>query len=99
MKTGTIKNIQKNNHYLIVLLILLLLVLGSGQELLHNHKADSEHHHDCPAYHLFLLFSSILIFNFIFFVTIQRFSSLKFIRYEAICIYIYKYYHPRAPPF
>ncbi len=99
MFAGINKNIKSNNHHLIILLVFLLLLLGFGQELFHNHEPDLEHHHDCPAYQLYLLFSSILIFDCIFYFIILIIAALKLIRYEPNHSYFYKNYYSRAPPF
>lgn len=99
MFAGIKKNIKTNNHYLIVLLVFLLLLLGSGQELFHNHEPDLEHHHDCPAYQLYLLFSSILIFDCIFYFILLLIVALKLIHYEPNHSYFYKNHYSRAPPF
>jgi hypothetical protein len=93
------KNIQTNNHNLIVLLVFLLLLLSSGQELFHNHDPDFEHHHDCPAYQLFLLFGAILIFDCIFSFLFLIFITLKLIQFEPNHSYFYNTYYSRAPPF
>jgi len=99
MFAGITENKKTNNHYLIVLLVFLLLLLGSGQELFHNHEPDLEHHHDCPAYQLYLLFSSILIFDCIFYFFIFILVTLRLIHYEPNHSYFNRNYYSRAPPF
>jgi len=99
MFAGIIKNIRASNHYFIVLLLFLFLLLGSGQELFHNHEPDLEHHHDCPAYQLYLLFSTILIFDCIFYFFIIILVTLGLIHYESNYSYFHSNYYSRAPPF
>ena len=93
------KNIQASNLYLIVLLLSVLLLLGLGQDLFHNHKFDLKHHYDCPAYHLYLLFSSILIFFSIYFFSIFILISFGFIHSKLKHSCYYNIVHSRAPPF
>ncbi len=99
MFAGITKNLKTNNHYLIVLLVFLLLLLGSGQELFHNHDPDFEHHHDCPAYHLYLLFSSILIFGCIFYFFIFILLTLSLLHYTPNQLYFFSNYYSCAPSF
>ena len=99
MFAGIRKYFQPSNLSLIVLLVSLLLLLGSGQDLLHNHEPDLEHHHDCPAHQLYLLFSSILIFYCIFYFILSILVALKLILYEPDHSYFYKNHYSRAPPF
>ena len=99
MFAGIKKNIQMSNHYLIVLLVLLLFLLGSGQELYHNHEFDLEHHHDCPAYQLYLLFSSILVFDCIFYFFILVLITLRLIHHQPNHSFFHRNYYSRAPPF
>lgn len=82
-----------------MLLVFLLLLLGSGQNLFHNHEPDLEHHYNCPAYQLYLLFISILILDFIFFFIISILTILRLIHYETYHSYFYRNHHSRAPPF
>jgi hypothetical protein len=77
----------------------LLLLLGSGQDLLHNHEPDLEHHHDCPAYQLYLLFSSILVFFCIFYFFIFTLLTLRLILCKPNHSYFNRNYYSRAPPF
>jgi hypothetical protein len=90
---------RKINRYLVVGLLFLMLLLGAGQEYVHDHEPDLEHHHDCPAYQLYLLFSLIFIcfcvfwFLFLLLVVFQVLSS--HLNYSAF----YRHYFSRAPPF
>ena len=99
MFTGIRKNIQTSKHYLVLSLVFLLLLLCSGQELFHNHEPDLEHHHDCPAYQLYLLFSSILFLDCIYYLLLLIFVTLIFICCEQDHSFYYRNYHSRAPPF
>ena len=47
-------------------LILLIFLFSTGFDFFHNHEPDLKVHHDCPAYHIFILLNSILITFLIF---------------------------------
>lgn len=99
MFTGIKKYIQTSSYYSILFLVFLLLFLSTGQVLFHNHEPDLEHHHDCPAYQLYLLFSSTLIFECIYYLIILIFTYLCFISGKTKYTFFNKTYHSRAPPF
>ncbi len=99
MLTAVRNNIQKSNPCWIISFVFLLFFLGSGQELFHNHEPDLEHHHDCPAHQLYVLFGSILVFSCLFVLILSILATLAFIHVEADCSFFYTKYYSRAPPF
>ena len=99
MFAGIKKNIKTSNYYLILLLIFLLLFLSSAQDLFHNHKPDLEHHQDCPAYQLYLLFSSSFIFEYFYCCILLIFLYLHLISFKSDYSFFNKTYNSRAPPF
>jgi len=100
MFAGLRKNIQTSYlFYILSLLVVLLFFLSSGHDLLHNHEPDLEDHHDCPAFQIYLLFSSAIVYYcaFCFIIGILTFVLL----YQYNSVYsIFKYtFNSRAPPF
>jgi len=85
--------------YLVGFLVILLLALSAGQELLHNHEADLEDHHDCPAHQLALLFSSTIIVYFVFSVLLSLCEFLFFPQFQISYSCFNCVFHSRAPPF
>jgi hypothetical protein len=100
MLAGIRKNIQTGSlNYVIGLLVFLLLILGAGQDFFHNHKPDFEHHDDCPAFHLYLLFSSTIIFNCVYWFILLLLIILNLICCISDYLFFQKTYNSRAPPF
>ena len=63
MVTGIRKNHFKPSVSLIIGLACLLLLLSTGQDLFHNHEPDSDSHHECPAYQIYLMLSAAIVFD------------------------------------
>jgi len=100
MFAGIRKNIQTGYlNYIIGLLLFLLLFLSIGSDLFHNHKPDLECNDDCPAFHIYLLFSSTIIFYFIFWFILAIFTILILIRFNSNYLFTRRTNDSRAPPF
>lgn len=94
------KNIQTSYlFYLICLFVFLLLLLSSGHDLFHNHEPDFEHHHDCPAFQIYLLFSSTIIYHCVFCFILSVCAFLFLIQYNSEYSFFKYTYDSRAPPF
>jgi hypothetical protein len=92
LRTGLLK-------WIIGLLVLLLLILGAGHEFFHNHRPDFEQHDDCPACHLYLLLSSVLIFDCIYCFILLILIILNLTRYIPDYLFFQETFNSRAPPF
>ncbi len=93
------QNIQtKHLFYLLYLLVFTLLFLSTGHEFMHNHKPDTEEHHDCPAYQIEFLLSSFIIYYYFFAVTIIFFVVLIFRPSHIIDSTTPRGLDARAPP-
>jgi len=81
------------------LLVLLLLILSSGQDLFHNHEPDFKDHQDCPAFQIYLLFSSTIV-SYCVFCFILSFCTVLLLVHCNSVYSLFKFtYDPRAPPF
>ena len=87
------------NFCFVGLLLFLVLFFNLGQDLLHNHEPDFEHHHDCPAFHIYLLFSSALVVNCIYWIILSILAILSLKCCNPNFLDFQKIYNPRAPPF
>ena len=100
MLAGLRKNIQTSYlFYILSLLVLLLLFLSSGYDLFHNHEPDLEHHQDCPAFQIYLLFSSTIIYHCVLCFILSVCAFLFLIQYNSEYSFFKYTYDSRAPPF
>jgi len=100
MFAGIRKRIKTSNLYFVTgLLVLLMLFLSIGQDLFHNHKPDLEQHDDCPAFHIYLLFSASIVFDCIYWFILLLLVVLNLTCYRPVFYYFQKTHNPRAPPF
>lgn len=89
----------KTSAALLVGLACLLLFLSIGQDLFHNHEADSDTHHECPAYQIFLMLSAAIVVDCMcrfFFLVVLFFKRI--FRPSDDSIFRLSH-HSRAPPF
>jgi hypothetical protein len=85
--------------YLVGSLVFVVLLLTLGQGLLHNHEPDLEHHHDCPAFEIYLIFSSVIVQYCLFFFVLICCAFVAPIEYFSAYLFFAAPHDPRAPPF
>ena len=84
---------------LLASLVFLILFFSLGSDFLHNHKPDLEHHHDCPALQIYLIFTSVIVQYYVFHFILLSCAVILVIQYRAHHFFPSPTYHPRAPPF
>lgn len=84
---------------LVVFLISMITLLTAGQQLLHNHEVDLQEHDDCPAFHLFILFSSTILCYYFLILVLSFFTYLVFRNFLSFYFFLSPVYYSRAPPF
>jgi hypothetical protein len=94
------KNIQTSFlSCLLGSLVFLILLFSIGSDFFHNHKPDLEHHHDCPALQIYLIFTSVIVQYFVFHFILLSCAVILVIQYRAHHFFSSPTYQPRAPPF
>jgi len=93
------KNIKTSNSYSVFFFVFLLFLLSAGQDLFHNHEPDLIDHDDCPAYQLYLLFSSTLLVEYLFCFILLLFVTSNFIDCQPEYSFFHINHNSRAPPF
>lgn len=77
---------------------LLLLLIASGAELLHNHDADFNEHHDCPAHQLQAILSTALFVSITFVIYLRHTNFFPHSEYTHDISIIPQPQKTRAPP-
>lgn len=99
MFTNLRKKFQKRSLlYLIYGPIILLMIMSAGHDLFHNHEPDLFRHHDCPAFHLYLLLTTMILFIWIFFTVFALYAIIFISEYKFVCCLTNDIYFSRAPP-
>jgi len=89
----------KYTKNIVGVLIFLILILSCCQDLLHNHKPDGKHHHDCPAFQIFLIFNNAIILYFIYLCIYLASILIALIEYDYIQKQANSDINCRAPPY